>query len=532
MSKRWFWLAVVCCGLGAGLSAPAVDAEESAPPEAAASEAEAPPVKLDAKERQEYYELLSVLVDTLDQVERNYVKKLSRRELIEAAVEGVLRKLDPYSNYIAPDDITRFRTSVENEFGGIGIQITSDQGVIKILSPVVGSPAYKAGLQAGDRIVGVEGKTTEGLNIEDVVKLLKGEIGAPVTIRVVGPNDAEPREVTVKRELVHLETVLGDDRQTNDLWDYMLDDERKIGYIRLTAFSRDTADELKHALEELKKAGLRGLVLDLRFNPGGLLTSAIDVSDLFVTEGRIVSTEGRNTQPRAWDAHAEETFDGFPMAVLVNRYSASSSEIVAACLQDHHRAVVIGERTWGKGSVQNVVELEGGRSALKLTTASYKRPSGKNIHRFPDASEEDEWGVTPDEGYALKLGDQELRELVEYRRQRDIVRRRTQQKPALEVATATDATPPVADAPAANTPETSAPETNAPAAVPAKVKPMDSKPAENEAKPESAESKPQNPPAAEPAAPKPAAEEAGEDFADRQLAKALEYVAGELAKKP
>ena len=163
------------------------------------------------------------------------------------------------------------------------------------------------------------------------------------------------------------------------------------------------------------------MIIDLRFNPGGLLTSAIEVSDLFVAKGRIVSTQGRNTPERAWEAEKAGTFEGFPIVVLVNRYSASASEIVAACLQDHHRAVVVGERTWGKGSVQNVIEMENGHSALKLTTASYKRPNGKNIHRFPDAKETDEWGVHPDPGYDLKLDDGELLGLMSSRHDRDIL---------------------------------------------------------------------------------------------------------------
>ena len=209
--------------------------------------------------------------------------------------------------------------------------------------------------------------------------------------------------MTITREWVHVETVLGDRRKSDDSWDFMLDHDKHIGYIRLTAFSRDTAQDLKKALVELRKEGLKGLILDLRFNPGGLLNSAIEVSDLFIAKGRIVSTKGRNTPERVWDAQKEGTFEGFPMAVLVNHYSASASEIVSACLQDHKRAAVIGERTWGKGSVQNVIELEGGKSALKLTTASYHRPSGKNIHRFPDAKETDEWGVMPDAGYEVRL---------------------------------------------------------------------------------------------------------------------------------
>jgi carboxyl-terminal processing protease len=166
---------------------------------------------------------------------------------------------------------------------------------------------------------------------------------------------------------------------------------------------------------------MKALVLDLRFNPGGLLNQAIEVCNLFISSGRIVSTTGRNSPARVWDARGSGAFEGFPMVVLVNRYSASASEIVSACLQDHKRAVIVGERTWGKGSVQNVIELEEGRSVLKLTTASYRRPSGKNIHRFPNSKDSDEWGVTPDQGYLLKLDDVELADLVRQRRLRDIV---------------------------------------------------------------------------------------------------------------
>jgi carboxyl-terminal processing protease len=175
-------------------------------------------------------------------------------------------------------------------------------------------------------------------------------------------------------------------------------------------------------LDTLKKEGMKALILDLRFNPGGLLTAATAISDFFVESGVIVSTKGRNTEEQVFKAKRAGTFSGFPMVVLVNRYSASASEIVSACLQDHKRAIVIGERTWGKGSVQNVIELEGGKSALKLTTASYHRPSGKNIHRLPKATEKDEWGVMPDEGYEVKLSNEEMGKLFDARREREVVR--------------------------------------------------------------------------------------------------------------
>jgi len=243
-----------------------------------------------------------------------------------------------------------------------------------------------------------------------------------VSITVVHPGTRAKETIRLTREIIHVETVLGDRRKEDDSWDYMIDHQERIGYVRLTGFSRDTASELQRVIEGLRLQGMRALILDLRFNPGGLLRSAVEISDMFVSEGVIVSTEGRNSPKRTWKAHRPVTYDDFPMVVLVNRYSASASEIVAACLQDHQRAVIMGERTWGKGSVQNLIELENGRSALKLTTAAYQRPSGKKIHRFPDDTEEDTWGVTPDEGFELRLGDSEIVGLLRYRRERDIVR--------------------------------------------------------------------------------------------------------------
>jgi carboxyl-terminal processing protease len=219
-----------------------------------------------------------------------------------------------------------------------------------------------------------------------------------------------------------VETVLGCDRNGDDTWDWIIDDDRKIAYIRITGFSRHTADELRSVLEDLMQKEMKGLILDLRFNPGGLLSAAVEVSDMFVSEGRIVSTDGRNVKSRSWDARKKGTFEGFAMAILVNGFSASASEIVAACLQDHDRAVIIGSRTWGKGSVQNVIKLSDGASAVKLTTADYHRPNGENIHRFPDSDEKDEWGVKPDEGFAVRLTDVERSELIRHLRQRDIVR--------------------------------------------------------------------------------------------------------------
>ena len=383
-----------------------------------------PPQPVTELTEEEYYELLRLLADTLDQVERNYVKEVTRRELVEAAIEGVISKLDQYSNYIPPEDLDRFRSGVENEFGGIGIQVAIQNGWLTITSPIVGTPAYRAGLKAGDVIIKIEGVSTKGITLDEAVRRLKGKVNTKVTFTVRHAHNNNEETVHVKREIVRVDSVLGDRRLEDDSWDWYLDEEKKIGYIRLTSFSRRTSEDLRAALRKLETSGMRGLILDLRFNPGGLLSSAVEVSDMFVREGVIVSTKGRNTAERPRKASKTGTYEGFPMAVLVNRYSASASEIVSACLQDHKRAVVIGERTWGKGSVQNIINLEEGRSALKLTTASYHRPSGANIHRFDGATESDVWGVQPNDGFRVRLSDDEISALIDYRRQRDIVRPR------------------------------------------------------------------------------------------------------------
>ncbi|MFV0445554.1 MAG: S41 family peptidase [Planctomycetaceae bacterium] len=392
----------------------------------------------DKQQPDEYYELMKVLVDSFEQIDRNYVKGIDRRELVEAAVRGMLTKLDPYSDYISPDDLSKFTEAVEQEFGGVGIQVqwNPEERSITVMTPFPGSPAYKAGVRAGDRIVEIEGKPVKdfpaGDEIQTAVSMLKGAPGIEVSVGVMHLGSDDMETVKMKRDVIRLDTVMGDQHTGDGSWDFMLDEDSKIGYLRITHFTKRTATELRDALRKLRDQGMKALVLDLRFNPGGLLQSAVEVCDLFIDEGKIVSTEGRNVKPQEWFAKPFGTFKDFPMAVLVNRYSASASEIVSACLQDHNRAVVVGERTWGKGSVQNVVELEGGQSALKLTTAAYHRPSGKNIHRFPDAKETDEWGVMPNENYRVRFSDSELRDYHKYRQKRDLPKESQPERPVFD----------------------------------------------------------------------------------------------------
>lgn len=378
------------------------------------------PTAATKQQDEELYELIKLFVDTLDQIDRNYVKEVNRRELIDGAIQGMLGKLDRHSNYIPPSNVDNFKSRVENEFGGIGIRLRNDEGKPTIITPMFGSPAYKAGIRPDDIIISINDEAMEGKSPDDIVKALKGKIGTKVKLAIHTPSSQESKTVEVERSLIRIQSVLGASRNDDDSWNYFLDEENRIGYLIVTNFGRHTTGELFDAIKDLQKQGVRGLIVDLRYNPGGLLSAAIQISDMFVKEGRIVSTEGRATPKRTWDAKASGTFDDFPMAVLINQFSASASEILSACLQDHARAVIVGQRSFGKGSVQNIIELENGKSVLKLTTAGYFRPSGKNIDK-PSAGGSDEWGVLPDEGFEIVFNEEQNRLLRSARRDYDIV---------------------------------------------------------------------------------------------------------------
>lgn len=376
------------------------------------------------KRLKDNYELMRMFAETFEQIDQNYVKDIDRRELMEAAIHGMLMRLDRYSSYIPRQQMEQFNQVVEQEYGGVGLQVNVVNGWLTVVTPLPGGPAYFKGVHSGDVIAEINGESTEGLNVDECIAKMKGPRGGEVRLglRRAGASPEDPVEtVTLVREIIQVATVRGDTYKDGN-WNFMLDPETKIGYLRLTHFSRRSALEMSQALESLRSNGMKGLVLDLRDNPGGLLSQATAIADLFVEDGLIVRAKGRNVKEQKWMAHRGGTFSDFPMAVLVNRISASASEIVSACLQDHKRAVIVGERSWGKGSVQNVINLESGKSALKLTTASYFRPSGRNIHRFPEATDKDEWGVSPDEGFGVRFTPRERRNWRINRRARDIIR--------------------------------------------------------------------------------------------------------------
>ncbi|MBY0328339.1 MAG: S41 family peptidase [Planctomycetota bacterium] len=385
-----------------------------------------------SRENDRDYELVRLVVDVLHEVRGRYVTEISperERKLVEDMINGGLERLDPHSSYINNRDFKQFSRNNKGKFGGIGIQVgydRSNRGLLTVISPMVGTPAYEAGVLAGDTIVKIDGKKTDNMRIDEAVDLIQGDPDSLITLTVVHDGGKEPVEIPIRRAIIKVQSVLGDKRKENKEWDYYLDQNSKIGYLRISSFSETASAEVKDVLVNLQKEGVKGLILDLRNNPGGLLKAAVEMSDMFLSEGKIVSTRGRNQQEEVIDARPEGTMflppEKYPIAVLINRNSASASEILAAALQDHNRAVVIGERSYGKGSVQNIIDLENKSSALKLTTASYWRPSGKNIHRFPDSKETDEWGVKPNLGYEIILKDEERLELLLDRSDRDVIR--------------------------------------------------------------------------------------------------------------
>lgn len=362
---------------------------------------------------------VGVLGDAIDLIDRFYIDPIDEAELVDAAMLGLTSRLDPHSEFIPAELFPAFNDAIEQHFAGVGILV--EQPVkgepVRVITPIVGSPALAAGVQAGDEIIGIEGEDVSQFEIRDVTNRLRGPVGSKVMIRVRRLVDDSPQliEIRLARQSILLDSVVGDHRDADNRWVFRLKDQPQIGYLRITSFGERTVDELRQAFDELQE-DYDSLILDVRGNSGGLLNAAVEICDDFLDSGNIVMIKKRGgVIDRQFDAQpGTRVRADAPIVVLIDGDSASASEIVAACLQDHQRATIIGSRTFGKGTVQNVLPLQAGRSRLKLTTARYYRPSGLNIHRAEDAPEEADWGVQPDEGLKVLLSDAEHEALVRH----------------------------------------------------------------------------------------------------------------------
>ncbi|MBT6190364.1 MAG: S41 family peptidase [Tateyamaria sp.] len=325
------------------------------------------------------YEQLDLFGDIFERIRGQYVEEVDPGELIEAAIDGMLTSLDPHSSYLSPDDAAAMQVQTRGEFGGLGIEVTQEEGFVKVVSPIDGTPAAEAGVEAGDFITHVDGESMLGLTLDKAVERMRGNVGSEIVITIVREGESEPFDVSIIRDIIELQAV----RSRT---------EGETVVLRVTTFNDKTTPNLISKLEEEVEAlggmdGVNGFVVDLRNNPGGLLSQAIRVSDAFLEKGEIVSTRGRNPEDGdRFNATPGDLAQGKPIVVLINGGSASASEIVAGALQDHRRAIVVGTKSFGKGSVQTVMPLRGS-SAMRLTTARYYTPSGRSIQSL---------GVSPD----------------------------------------------------------------------------------------------------------------------------------------
>jgi len=326
------------------------------------------------------YRELNLFGDVFERVRADYVEKPEDSKLIETAINGMLAGLDPHSSYMDPKSFKDMQVQTRGEFGGLGIEVTMEDGLIKVVAPIDDTPAAKAGVLANDIITKLDGEQVQGLTLNQAVEKMRGPVNSKINLTIMRKGVDKPIEVTITRDIIHVQSVRS----------HMEGDD--IGYIRLTQFNEQTTDGLKKAIATIKaKASndkLKGYILDLRNNPGGLLDQAISVSDAFLQKGEIVSTRGRNPEEtQRFNARPGDLTDGKPLIVLINGGSASASEIVAGALQDHKRATLLGTRSFGKGSVQTIIPLGSGNGALRLTTARYFTPSGRSIQAK---------GITPD----------------------------------------------------------------------------------------------------------------------------------------
>ena len=346
------------------------------------------------------YELLNLFGEVMERAKLNYVEEVSDKKLIELAINGMLTSLDPHSSYLDADSFNYMSEQTKGKFGGLGIEVTMDNGLVKVVSPIDDTPAAKAGIKAGDYITNINGETVVGMSLNDAVSKMRGKVGEKVKLSIRRVN-SKPIELTIKRQEIKIQSVKNEIK------------EDSIVYIRISSFTEDVDKSVSEAITKAKKKlknKLLGIVIDVRNNPGGLLDQAVDVSDLFLEKGEIVSTRSRNEADTVkYMANEGDIAKGLPIVVIINEGSASASEILAGALQDHHRAIILGEKSFGKGSVQTVIPLRD-YGAMRLTTARYYTPSGRSIQAK---------GIEPDvevkpakieelESYALNISEADL----------------------------------------------------------------------------------------------------------------------------
>ena len=332
--------------------------------------------KIYAQNVDELYKKIDLFSEVLEKIQNEYVEEIDQAEAMDAAIDGVLRSLDPYSACMNPEVFEESQTETSGKFGGLGIEVSMEAGVVKVITPIDDTPAAKAGVKAGDYIVRINGEQVQGKTLMEAVNLMRGPVGTPIEITVRRKGLKKAKIINIIREVIEIKSVVAK----------LVDNE--VGYLRLRAFNENSSDQLKKEISKIEKnKKLNGYILDLRNNPGGLLTQAIKISDFFLEDGEIVSTKGRKVREnRKFFAKKGDRINGKPLIILINNGSASASEIVAGALQDQKRAVLLGETTYGKGSVQSIIPLQN-RGAIRLTVSKYYLPSGKSIS---------EVGVVPD----------------------------------------------------------------------------------------------------------------------------------------
>lgn len=364
----------------------------------------------------------NLFAEALTKIGQYSLRPATDRQLFESAMQGMLSGLDENSAYLSGDEYVDMEQRLRQQFGGIGmyVDINPQTKELTVTSPIPNSPAFRAGIRSGNIVAAINGERTEGLERSEAIRRMRGPVGESVTLTIVEEVGQPERDVTLVREMIPIESVVGDARNADGSWSYLLPEDRRIAYVNIVEFSERTDQEMMDILVALEPE-MRALIIDLRTNGGGLLSQAVRISDLFLgNREKIVEIRGRGNRLVEDPIFADSTLQispSIPVAILVDRFSASASEIVAACLQDQGRAVIIGERSYGKGTVQDLIPLERNRSSIKITTATYWRPSGQNIDRH-DLAPDEPWGVQPDPGFEIPLTEDEFFQVVMLRNRR------------------------------------------------------------------------------------------------------------------